>query len=134
MESKGGVRASNKRQLQRDKDKALRAEAQQKERRVGEIEVDELPDELKCTYRYQEFGVRCEERATESCHLCSSMLCVAHVRSRVTTQVAKPVVRKGAKEPEIECESCYCVDCATGPDGSTLGVLNTSFNQPGDYV
>ena len=61
-------------------------------------------------------------------------LCIAHVKSSVTTRVAKPVVSKGRKEPAVAHQSQYCVDCATGPDGNTIGTENKYFNDPGAYT
>ena len=118
-----------------------KAEAELKEfqiekQRKGELDVDNLPPELQCNYWYDFDGVRsqCPEQGTETCHRCRDIVCVAHVKSRVTTKTAKHVVRKGGKQAATVHESCFCVQCSADPEGNLIGKLNESFNKPGDYV
>ena len=125
-----------KRQQLENKEQAKRKAARIEEQRKGELEVDQLPEGLRCTFLY-DFGpvkTQCPEEGTQDCANCGNIMCVAHVKSSVTTHVAKPVVKKGGKELAVAHKSQYCVECATDADGNIIGTLNESFNCPGEYV
>ena len=118
------------------REEAIRKAARKDELRKAEIEVLNLPEELKCSFVHDlgGFKVPCAERGTDACAKCSNILCVAHIKSSVTTHAAKPVVSKGRKEPAVEHQSHYCFECATGPDGKIIGTVNKSFNDSGSYT
>ena len=123
---------------QREKRESQRAKRKQ---RVGEERVDDLPDELTCTYMLQddkgEIGISCPEEATVWCDWCHAGLCIAHVFSTVTTMIAKPVVqftRGGDNRPEIAHESKYCRACSYNSEGVLVGTVNPSFNACGDFT
>ena len=130
------VRAANKRQLLTNREAVARKEDRKERQRNAEKEVDELPEELKCTFMYELSGdeFKCQERATTACNRCGDILCIAHVRSSVTTLVAKPVVRPGRKEPATAHHADFCVKCSVDENENTRGVTNVHFNDPCAYT